>query len=316
MVSIRGAPLPTPPPLTRERGQGRGFIEVARYVDRWRPSPGREKRGRVGEGACRTPNLTDRTPHDAPCPQNPRLRLRARRPHRLRRGGEAAPARRLPLLRRRRRLSLWPALRGGAGRARHGGDGKARRRALPDLVVVACNTASTLVLPHLRAAFPASFRRHGAGDQARRRTFALPSISVLATPGTVARDYTHDLIARFAHHCAVTLVGSAPLPALAEEFMHGRRRRARSQRNRSLFVAAERSGPISRPRLHALSAAARFVRLFHRGRSTGSTLPRRSPARPTGCWRDTSVTTATPPRRRRARSSPAARVPSRRWPPR
>ena len=37
----------------------------------------------------------------------------------------------------------------------------------PDMVVIACNTASTLVLPHLRDALAAdSLRRHGAGDQA------------------------------------------------------------------------------------------------------------------------------------------------------
>ena len=45
--------------------------------------------------------------------------------------GEAAPARGPALLRRRRRLPLWPALREGARRARHGGDGDARRRARP-----------------------------------------------------------------------------------------------------------------------------------------------------------------------------------------
>ena len=39
----------------------------------------------------------------------------------------------------------------------------------PDLVVVACNTASTLVLPQLRATIPSAVRRHRAGDQAGLR---------------------------------------------------------------------------------------------------------------------------------------------------
>ena len=35
----------------------------------------------------------------------------------------------------------------------------------PDIAVIACNTASTLVLPHLRAAFcEPAFRRHRARD--------------------------------------------------------------------------------------------------------------------------------------------------------
>lgn len=92
----------------------------------------------------------------------------------------------------------------------------------PDAVVVACNTASTLVLPHLRAAFeglpfvgtvPAI---KPAAERSRSRM-----ISVLATPGTVARDYTRDLVASFAAHCDVELVGSKNLARLAEEFMHG-----------------------------------------------------------------------------------------------
>jgi len=92
----------------------------------------------------------------------------------------------------------------------------------PDAVVIACNTASTLVLPHLRAAFP-NLPFIGtvpaikpAGEMSRSRL-----ISVLATPGTVARDYTHDLVRSFASHCAVTLVGSQRLAALAEAAMRG-----------------------------------------------------------------------------------------------
>ena len=45
----------------------------------------------------------------------------------------------------------------------------------PDLVVVACNTASTLVLPQLRARFTRAVCRHGPGDQASLCRFAQPA---------------------------------------------------------------------------------------------------------------------------------------------
>ena len=92
----------------------------------------------------------------------------------------------------------------------------------PDIVVVACNTASTLVLPHLRSAWPAlPFvgtvpAVKPAAEQSHTRL-----ISVLATPGTVARDYTRDLVRAYAAHCEVTLVGSQHLATLAEAHMRG-----------------------------------------------------------------------------------------------
>jgi len=92
----------------------------------------------------------------------------------------------------------------------------------PDIVVIACNTASTLLLPHLRARWPdipfvgtvPAIKPAAHGSKSRM-------ISVLATPGTVARDYTHDLIRNFAGGCDVTLVGSKNLARLAELSMRG-----------------------------------------------------------------------------------------------
>jgi glutamate racemase len=92
----------------------------------------------------------------------------------------------------------------------------------PDIVVVACNTASTLLLPYLRVRCPTipfvgtvpAIKPAALGSKSRM-------ISVLATPGTVARDYTHDLIKSFASGCDVTLVGSSDLARLAERSMHG-----------------------------------------------------------------------------------------------
>lgn len=92
----------------------------------------------------------------------------------------------------------------------------------PDMVVIACNTASTLVLPSLRARWP-TIPFVGAVPAIKPAAERSRSgiISVLATPGTVARDYTQNLIAQFAAHCRVNLVGSAHLARLAEDFMHG-----------------------------------------------------------------------------------------------
>ncbi|MGD9544624.1 MAG: glutamate racemase [Methylocystis sp.] len=92
----------------------------------------------------------------------------------------------------------------------------------PDMVVIACNTASTIVLPYLRVHWPELpfVGTVPAIKPAAERTRS-KMISVLGTPGTVARDYTQNLIAQFAGHCSVTLVGSKRLARLAESFMHG-----------------------------------------------------------------------------------------------
>ena len=95
-------------------------------------------------------------------------------------------------------------------------------RHAPDVVVVACNTASTLVMGPLRARFPdvafvgtvPAIKPAAAASQSKM-------FSVLATPGTVARDYTRELVREYAGHCAVTLVGALKLAGLAERFMQG-----------------------------------------------------------------------------------------------
>lgn len=92
----------------------------------------------------------------------------------------------------------------------------------PDIVVIACNTASTLVLPDLRARFPAMpFVGTVPAIKPAAALSRSKLISVLATPGTVARDYTRALIDSFAADCTVTLVGSTRLAPLAEAAMTG-----------------------------------------------------------------------------------------------
>ncbi|MCP1199464.1 glutamate racemase [Notoacmeibacter sp. MSK16QG-6] len=90
----------------------------------------------------------------------------------------------------------------------------------PDLIVIACNTASTLAIEALRNAFPdqAFVGTVPAIKPAAERTVS-GLVSVLATPGTVRRQYTRDLIDRYAARVHVRLVGSERLAALAEDYM-------------------------------------------------------------------------------------------------
>ena len=92
----------------------------------------------------------------------------------------------------------------------------------PDCVVIACNTASTLALPHLREKWPdIPFVGTVPAIKPAAEFSSTRMISILATPGTVSRDYTRDLVEKFANHCEVTLVGAKKLASLAEAFMHG-----------------------------------------------------------------------------------------------
>ena len=92
----------------------------------------------------------------------------------------------------------------------------------PRLAIIACNTASTLVLNDLRKAFPELpfVGTVPAIKPAAERTSS-GLVSVLATPGTVERDYTRDLINSFAQKCEVNLVGSKNLAAMAEAHIGG-----------------------------------------------------------------------------------------------
>ncbi len=91
----------------------------------------------------------------------------------------------------------------------------------PAAVVVACNTASTLVLPPLRARFAVPIvgtvpAVKPAAARTRSGVFA-----VLATPGTMKRDYTQGLIRQFAGRCHVRFVAAPDLAALAERHLAG-----------------------------------------------------------------------------------------------
>ena len=91
----------------------------------------------------------------------------------------------------------------------------------PDLVVIACNTASTLVMPHLRECYSVPFVGTVPAIKPACAASRTKRVSVLGTKGTVQREYTRSLIRDFAQGCEVTLVGSAQLAALAETALSG-----------------------------------------------------------------------------------------------
>ena len=91
----------------------------------------------------------------------------------------------------------------------------------PDIVVIACSTASTLALPRLRAAYPQPFVGVVPAIKPAAKASRSGLISVLATRGTVARDYTQALVRDHAANCEVTLVGSGRLALIAERAMRG-----------------------------------------------------------------------------------------------
>ena len=95
-------------------------------------------------------------------------------------------------------------------------------REAPDICVIACNTASTIALEPLRQRFAGmSFVGTVPAIKVAAQQSLTGMFSVLATPGTVRRDYTRDLVERFANGCAVNLVGAPKLAHLAEQFMRG-----------------------------------------------------------------------------------------------
>jgi glutamate racemase len=91
----------------------------------------------------------------------------------------------------------------------------------PDLVVIACNTASTLVLPALRERFVAPFVGTVPAIKPACAASQTKLVSVLGTEATVAREYTHALIRNFGEGCDLTLVGSGRLATLAEASLAG-----------------------------------------------------------------------------------------------
>ena len=92
----------------------------------------------------------------------------------------------------------------------------------PEAMVIACNSASTLVLDHLRELTPIPVIGVVPAIKPAAQLTRSGVIGLLATPGTVVRAYTDRLIQSFASHCQVVRVGSHELVDQAENKLRGR----------------------------------------------------------------------------------------------
>ncbi|MDT8760505.1 glutamate racemase [Sphingomonas psychrotolerans] len=93
----------------------------------------------------------------------------------------------------------------------------------PRLVVIACNTASTIALDHARAALDIPIVGTVPAIKPAATLSRTRVIGVLGTEATVRQPYVDDLAARFAADCVVLRHGSAELVAMAEAALAGKR---------------------------------------------------------------------------------------------
>jgi len=93
---------------------------------------------------------------------------------------------------------------------------------LPDIVVIACNTASTTALDEIRQALDIPVIGVVPAIKPAAMMSRTKTIAVLGTPGTVKRHYVDDLINDFASDCHVILRGSVNLVDIAEKKLSGK----------------------------------------------------------------------------------------------
>lgn len=89
------------------------------------------------------------------------------------------------------------------------------------LVIIACNTASTISLPALRQRFAFPVVGVVPAIKPAARLTRNGVVGLLATRATVRRPYTHELVEQFAPSCKIEMLGSAELVELAEAKLHG-----------------------------------------------------------------------------------------------
>ncbi len=95
-------------------------------------------------------------------------------------------------------------------------------RLAPELVVIACNTASTVALQAMRARFATPFVGCVPPIKWAASLSATRTIGLLATSATVRRPYLRDLQARFAPDCTLIAHGARGLADIAETAFRGR----------------------------------------------------------------------------------------------
>ncbi len=91
----------------------------------------------------------------------------------------------------------------------------------PDVIIIACNTASTLALPVLRKHIRTPIIGVIPAIKTAAQLTQNQKIGLLATPGTISRTYIDDLIKDFASHCKVSRLGTTELVQVAEQKLAG-----------------------------------------------------------------------------------------------
>jgi glutamate racemase len=99
--------------------------------------------------------------------------------------------------------------------------GRLVERFRPRLAVIACNTASTIALQHIRAALDIPVVGTVPAIKPAAELSKSRVIGVLGTEATVRQPYVDDLSARFAADCLVIRHGSKELVQLAEAKLAG-----------------------------------------------------------------------------------------------
>jgi glutamate racemase len=94
--------------------------------------------------------------------------------------------------------------------------GRLVERFQPRLVVIACNTACTIALDHVRAALDVPVVGTVPAIKPAAELTKSRVIGVLGTEATIRQPYVDDLAQKFASHCTVIRYGSPELVALAE----------------------------------------------------------------------------------------------------
>ncbi|MFB1002231.1 MAG: glutamate racemase [Pseudomonadales bacterium] len=91
----------------------------------------------------------------------------------------------------------------------------------PNIVVIACNTASTAILPSLRTQLAIPVVGVVPAIKSAAKVSKSQTIALLATPGTVNRNYTQQLINEHAANHQVIRLGSSQLVKHIEAHIHG-----------------------------------------------------------------------------------------------
>jgi glutamate racemase len=99
--------------------------------------------------------------------------------------------------------------------------GRLVERFRPRLAVIACNTASTIALDHVRSALDLPVVGTVPAIKPAAETSKTRVIGVLGTEATVRQPYVDDLAAKFASDCTLVRHGSPELVELAEAKLAG-----------------------------------------------------------------------------------------------